>query len=635
MLHTFKEEWLVKRAMLIIVVLAIFLSGTANALVTKTFDDVKTEVEVRLGDLPTDDLTKDEKKEKKTLDKTLKLFDKESTTSKKDVKLIQKIVKNLDKQYPLDVDMQDLLRSSLDAFLGELNVNLDHYQKRHDVLDETNKKKNAATKKMDKANVDSAAAGLETILKQKSKLVKKSESSTAAAGKATSKALGKQETTEHEKHFLGEMPGAYEGAGTCITCHPTAGTEMLVSNHWLWAGITKNVPGHESHAHGKRDLINNFCIAIPSNEGRCTQCHPGYGYKDDSFDFANQDALDCLICHDTTGKYAKDKKTAGLPVPGIDLTVVAANVGEPGRANCGACHFGAGGGDNVKRGDLGSSLLAPTMDADVHMGSVATGGTDMSCQTCHVTSQHQIPGNQLQDRGRVACTDCHDKADLSGSSHSTSHLAAIACQACHIKTFSRQLPTKVDWDWSTAGQDIDPIPVDKYGKPLYNKLKGTFVWEQNVTPELLWYNGTWDRMFIGENDQYTETPVRLAAPLGTKGDGMLFPFKVMTGVQGADADPANHTVLIPHLFGLAGGPNPYWVKFDWHLAFVDGAAYTGQTYSGKYEWVETVMYLPINHEVAPKGEARSCNDCHNGGIDLWGLGYTHDPMTGTDLDPDK
>jgi len=54
----------------------------------------------------------------------LKSFAKESTSSKKDAKLIQKIVKALVKQYPLDTDMMDLLRTSLDAFLGEVNGNL-------------------------------------------------------------------------------------------------------------------------------------------------------------------------------------------------------------------------------------------------------------------------------------------------------------------------------------------------------------------------------------------------------------------------------------------------------------------------------------------------------------------------------
>ncbi|MEN8198219.1 MAG: hypothetical protein ABFS30_17220, partial [Pseudomonadota bacterium] len=84
----------------------------------------------------------------------------------------------------------------------------------------------------------------------------------------------------------------------------------------------------------------------------------------------------------------------------------------------------------------------------------------------------------------------------------------LACQVCHIPTFARETSTKTEWYWSDAGQDIDPIPVDPAtGRPTYNKNKGTFVWENNVQPELLYFDGKWDRMMINVNDQYTDLPV--------------------------------------------------------------------------------------------------------------------------------
>jgi hypothetical protein len=36
----------------------------------------------------------------------------------------------------------------------------------------------------------------------------------------------------------------------------------------------------------------------------------------------------------------------------------------------------------------------------------------------------------------------------------------------------------------------------------------------------------------------------------------------------------------------------------------------GLPYSGNYEFVNTEMYWPINHMVAPKDEALSCEECH-------------------------
>jgi hypothetical protein len=112
---------------------------------------------------------------------------------------------------------------------------------------------------------------------------------------------------------------------------------------------------------------------------------------------------------------------------------------------------------------------------------------------------------------------------------------------------------------------------------------------------------------------------------------MIYPFKKMIGNQVADTN--NQTMLVPHLFGLAGGPNPYWGAYDWDLAVQDGAIKTGQTYSGAFEFVDTVMYLTVNHEIAPKEQAlgmdRDCGDCHLGAdVDWTGLGWTGDPVQG-------
>ena len=35
--------------------------------------------------------------------------------------------------------------------------------------------------------------------------------------------------------------------------------------------------------------------------------------------------------------------------------------------------------------------------------------------------------------------------------------------------------------------------IEATGQPLYNKMKGTFAWAKDVRPELLYYDGKWDR----------------------------------------------------------------------------------------------------------------------------------------------
>jgi octaheme c-type cytochrome (tetrathionate reductase family) len=443
---------------------------------------------------------------------------------------------------------------------------------------------------------------------------------------------------------------AYEGTESCMNCHGAIGDEIITTGHFKWEGVASNIEGFEGGIHGKTDIINNFCMAIATNEGRCTQCHIGYDYADASYDFGNRNNVDCLVCHDQTGDYAKAPTTAGRPAGTVDLQLVAQSVAENGGSptidNCIDCHANAGGGDNVKHGDLSMSLVDTTREFDVHMG---TDGGNLECVACHGVKRDMdgkllshgiggMPYHSVEEGAMKQCDDCHgDRANIHVvspplvqtmvASHDT-----IACQTCHIPTFARNQSTKTEWYWEDAGQDIAPEDIPKIlGRNAYDKKKGTFVWENNVRPTLRYFNGKYRKFLIGENDQYTTEPAVLAEPVGdyTDPEAMIYPFKKMVGNQPADA--VDKRILVPHLFGTAGGPNPFWGKYDWDLAIRDGAAVTGQPYTGAFIFADTVMYLSVNHEVAPKEEAYGaggdCADCHFGDqIDWAGLGWTGDPV---------
>jgi octaheme c-type cytochrome (tetrathionate reductase family) len=463
-----------------------------------------------------------------------------------------------------------------------------------------------------------------------------------ASGISSSELLHKDYFTDNE----------YKGTQSCLNCHGLEGMDMLTKAHFKWEGVATNIVGDgiQGQIHGKNDIINNFCVAVPSNEGRCTQCHAGYGYDDNTYDFGDMKNIDCLVCHDQTGDYAKDLTTAGLPKEGIDLNAVARSVaenrGEPTIDNCIDCHAFAGGGDNVKHGDLASTLANTTREFDVHMG---TDGADLECVDCHQVKKdgedalidHGIGGmpyHSVDEGVMVGCVDCHgDAASVhAGTSVQTiinSH-TTLACQVCHIPAFARDVPTKVEWYWEDAGLDAPPegvvTPDPVTGLDTWAKKKGTFVWANNVRPTLLYHDGTWNKMIINKNDQYTELPAYLGGPAAdyTTEGAMIYPFKKMVGNQPADAN--NNTILVPHLFGGKGGPNPFWKSFDWNLALQDGATYAGQTYTGEFEFVDTFMYLAVNHEIADGdvslGKDGACNDCHGDGqIDWTALGYTADP----------
>ena len=461
-----------------------------------------------------------------------------------------------------------------------------------------------------------------------------------AGGPSTPEAL-------HTSYFTAND---YQGTQSCLNCHGLMGMDMLTKAHFKWEGVASNLVGEgiQDQIHGKNDILNNFCVAVPSNEGRCAQCHAGYGYDADTYDFGDMKNVDCLVCHDQTGEYAKAPTEAGRPAEGVDLNKVARSVGAPTIDNCIFCHANAGGDDNVKHGDLAMALADTTREFDVHMG---TDGADFECVKCHEANRDEVtqefvdhgiggmPYHSVDEGNMVGCVDCHGDAPSvhAGSSVQTivnSH-TMLACQVCHIPTFARNTSTKVEWKWSDAGLDAAPegvvTPDPVTGRDTWVKKKGSFVWANNVRPTLLYHDGTWNKTIITVNDQYTELPAVLGAPAAdrdTEG-AMIYPFKKMVGNQPADAN--NNTILVTHLFGMKGEPNPFWINYDWNLALQDGASYAGQTYTGEVEFVDTVMYLAVNHEIAPKEQAYGmdgdCLDCHGGDqIDWTALGRAGDPF---------
>jgi len=328
------------------------------------------------------------------------------------------------------------------------------------------------------------------------------------------------------------------------------------------------------------------------------------------------------------------------------------NGGRPTIENCIDCHAKAGGGDNVKHGDIAMAMANTTREFDVHMGT--DGLAQFECVDCHQVKR-DVDGNMLShgiggmpfhsvDEGNMKqCDDCHGELNNIHAGTSVELVfqnnlhQRLACQVCHIPTFARQTSTKVEWWWEDAGLDIDPIPIDPdTGRPTWDKKKGTFVWANNVRPELRFFTGKWNKMLVGANDTYTTEPVVLAEPVGayTDPDAMIYPFKKMIGNQIADI--TNKRIMVPHLFGLAGGPNPYWGKYDWDLALQDATVLTGQPYApgnGDEGFVETEMFLTVNHEVAPKEDAwgmgADCGDCHlSDQIDWTALGWSGDPVAG-------
>ncbi len=422
----------------------------------------------------------------------------------------------------------------------------------------------------------------------------------------------------------------------CLACHTEAAKQVHHSKHWTWEFLNAQT----NQKLGKKHVINNFCTSISSNQEFCTACHAGYGWKDDSFDFASQENVDCLVCHESTGTYRKLPGLAGHPaykdtefpphsgkiVKAIDLKASAQSVGKTGRKNCGACHFFGGGGDAVKHGDLDSTLTNPGKYLDIHMDK---DGLNFSCGECHKTTGHDVPGSRYAptakddksgahmrgkaDSNPATCQACHTNAPHKQNARLNSHADKIACQTCHIPEFARGQPTKMMWDWSTAGRlDKDGKPIklkDSGGHDAYDSKKGDFRYESNVIPTYVWFIGTVNYT-LRDTKLDPAKLVKINSFEGSPDDGQsrIWPIKVFSGKQ--PYDKATNQLLIPHTYGGEGDDTAFWKVFDWNKALEAGMKSVNQSFSGEFGFVSTEMYWPITHMVAPKQDALQCVQCH-------------------------
>ncbi len=428
----------------------------------------------------------------------------------------------------------------------------------------------------------------------------------------------------------------------CLECHTEAAKQVHKTFHWKWAAkVDEQMVGK-----GKNGF-NNYCVSARGNES-CTQCHTGYGWRNDDFDQEAEENVDCLVCHDGTGTYKKSAAMSGHPYyeatqlgeflqPAVDLKAVAKSVGAPKRENCLACHANGGGGNGVKHGDTDMSLVDPVHSLDVHM---SPDKLNFSCQTCHKTSGHEIAGryngkkafiDHKKDMGRierdgknVACESCHGEKPHEVR-EIDNHTAKVACTSCHIPEMARgPYLTKLSWDWSTATKMKDGKPYteekvfDGVEAHSYMSKKGTFTWGRNVTPEYRWYKGELIQKTLQTVIDPSSAPIDINPPTGNYNDpdARIWPFKVHRGKQPYDTE--FNRILPIKLYGKKG-TGALWTEYDWEKALTAGAQLNEVEFSGHFDFIETNGFWPIKHMVAPAEEAVDCHSCHSRDSRLAGL----------------
>jgi octaheme c-type cytochrome (tetrathionate reductase family) len=493
--------------------------------------------------------------------------------------------------------------------------------------------------------------------------------------------VGKKAPQDH-KHFKqlqGPFTSPEQVTKACLSCHTEAGKQVMSTIHWTWKAWNPKT----KQMVGKSQVYNTFCVSPISNEQFCTVCHVGYGSTDPNkfipFDQRTENQVDCLVCHDQTRDYRKIPFIGGNPAmekiavrPGCNevygtdkpyvlpqnLAKIAQSISSPTRANCGGCHFYGGGGDGVKHGDLDSSLLDPSHELDVHMD---TKGLNFPCQQCHQTSNHHVTGEHYaidanpkqaafmpgsdHNGNATACQSCHGQAPHHGDGLTSKQIAStlnmhtrdIACETCHIPEFARGgKPTKMNWNYATAGKlspNGAPLVIeDENGRNTYWGVKGSFLWEDNVVPEYRWFNGTERWMHIGDKiqpDRNGVVGVNDIEGSATDGQSKIWPFKISRNNQPYDTQTGILAVF--HSFGF--DQDSFTMTYDWQKAITAGMKAAKLPYSGQYGFVQTQMYWPISHMVAPKAKALGCAQCHANSGRLQGIDGVYMPGRFKDHQP--
>ncbi|MCU0290967.1 MAG: hypothetical protein MUF10_03120 [Thermoanaerobaculaceae bacterium] len=423
---------------------------------------------------------------------------------------------------------------------------------------------------------------------------------------------------------------SFDGTQTCLTCHLSEAQDMHGSVHYQWLGDASEARGLTTPLAGKLGGINDFCIYPDINwigkltntagqqvDGGCARCHAGLGTKPmPDPTQAQLENIDCLICHAPQYKRTvASVNGAWRFVPdeakmGVSILQAAVDIHLPSKGTCLNCHTRAGGGDNLKRGDIEEAHRNPTAAFDVHMAPSSAGGAGLECLDCHTTSGHRIAGRGVDMRERdipdtVACTNCHS-AQPHDDSKLNRHTARVACNTCHVPEFAKVTATDMVRDWSQPGS-IDP---------LTNLYEPHMLKASHVQPEYRFFDGTSEFYEFGTPAvPQANGKVLMAGPLGSiqSSGGKIIPVKHHLGRQ--PQDPATGR-LLPLKIGI------FFQSGDIDQATAQGAAAVGWPYTG-HTFAETERYMGIYHEVAPSDQALQCATCHDQNrLDWASLGYT-------------
>ena len=193
------------------------------------------------------------------------------------------------------------------------------------------------------------------------------------------------------------------------------------------------------------------------------------------------------------------------------------------------------------------------------------------------------------------------------------HAQRVFCTSCHIPTFAKVDETNMMRDWSRSHYS------EEKGKYVY---EGTFA--SDVTPVFKWWNGETSTMQMPGQPVVTNAAgeVMFAVPVGTREDpdSRIFAFKEYHAVM---------PVLPEKNWLLPIQTGHFYLTGNIKEAVQEATHALYDLEDVEFNWMPTVHYMGLFHEVAPAYSALRCLDCHGPDtrLDWQDLGYDGDPLS--------
>lgn len=402
----------------------------------------------------------------------------------------------------------------------------------------------------------------------------------------------------------------------CIGCHQQKAEEVLQSTHWTWKS-SRTVNGRQV-LYGKMDSLTGFAVDVASNPSRCLRCHISTNPVAGIIDQGGAADVDCLVCHDTSGRYRR-----GELLEQADYEIIARSAGKPGPANCATCHFSDCGLMEYSRPDSRKMRKQHAARGDVHMDGQAA---PLACQGCHVldsghTFSRVVDYAQTVNVPGAECVSCHTV-----SPHTIErlnlHTVTVSCRACHIPEYAVRTPAMIGWNWFLTGR-IMPVHQSVAETSTFLQDGNGFTSSMLIRPVYMWDDGG-DQVYTrGQRIQPQElTFLKRPSPRAPR--SKIAPFRLLYGTQLYDA---KYRYLISPLLSSAG--EELFPGSDWDAIAREGMNAIVLPYSGEYGVAPTAAFRRLNHGVAPAEKALDCTDCHGGStrLDWSALGYDEDPWS--------